>query len=469
MPLPDSPAFHLPPPTLPRRGMRGGLQRAAHAAASAAVPTDGTAPDGRRQQQRPAERLLSSYWAGAWKVAALVTAVLVIRLAEVVPRLSLVRPTVLVLLIAFLMHSSRSRPAAWRRVWQDGQLRRALGYVAVALATVPFALWKIPAISAVQGMVFDVGLIVILLLCPPTLLTVDRLLTAFPLLTSVYAVATIAAGRVVEGDRVTTSGMYDPNDLGALFCIALPMALALLLRAGLLKKALGLVCAAVLAYGIIRTGSRGGMLGMAAGVLTLLLGFNIRRFVPAAVALAIASPLIWANAPETFRRRATSIFELESDYNTTSSSGRMYIWGRGLTFFAANPLIGVGPGSFETRLGQDFREQGTTGAWHTAHNTWIQVLVELGVVGGALLFTMMWKTLRAGWHFYRPRRPSAGTRTGTAPPHHPEVFASMLAFCVTATFLSHAYQHLTFFVIGLGALVAQVHRFEQSAGAPERN
>jgi hypothetical protein len=280
MPLPDSPAFHLPPPTLPRRGMRGGLQRAAHAAARAAVPTDGTGPDGRRQQQRPAERLLSSYWAGAWKVAALVTAVLVIRLAEVVPRLSLVRPTVLVLLIAFLMHSSRSRPAAWRRVWQDGQLRRALGYVAVALATVPFALWKIPAISAVQGMVFDVGLIVILLLCPPTLLTVDRLLTAFPLLTSVYAVATIAAGRVVEGDRVTTSGMYDPNDLGALFCIALPMALALLLRAGLLKKALGLVCAAVLAYGIIRTGSRGGMLGMAAGVLTLLLGFNIRRFVP---------------------------------------------------------------------------------------------------------------------------------------------------------------------------------------------
>jgi hypothetical protein len=45
----------------------------------------------------------------------------------------------------------------------------------------------------------------------------------------------------------------------------------------------------------------------------------------------------------------------------------------------------------------------------------------------------------------------------------------MLAFCVTATFLSHAYQHLTFFVIGLGALVAQVHRFQQSAGAPERN
>jgi O-antigen ligase len=124
-------------------------------------------------------------------------------------------------------------------------------------------------------------------------------------------------------------------------------------------------------------------------------------------------------------------------------------------------VIGVGPGNFDTRMGRDFEEKGIVGAWLTAHNTPIQVLVELGLAGGVVFGALVWTGFRAGKRLYRSRRPG---RSG-ALLHYPEVTASMAAFCASSMFLSQAYSHLAFFVFAFGGYAARV--FDAELGPPD--
>jgi O-antigen ligase len=437
-----------------RRGMRGGLQRVAAAAQAATL-------DAARGAGQVATRAAAArYWSGAWAVAAALVAVLVVRVTEIYPRLALVRPAILTTGVALLLTAAFTPASARRALVRDPQFRRVLAYVGLAAAMVPLALWRGRSFSMVQTMaIFDVVLVGAVLLCAPTARTLERLLLTYVLATSAYALAVTSSGVRVEGDRLSTIGSYDPNDLAALLCTALPMACALVVRrgAGWLRP-VGLACAAILCYTVTLTGSRGGLIAMVAGAAVLVAGFNPARLVPAAIALVMAAPVVWSSAPETFRVRARSIFALEQDYNTQSTGGRQYIWKRGLVFFARSPVVGVGPGNFDTRLGRDFEAQGTVGAWHTAHNTPIQVLVELGIVGGALYALMFAAAFRAAARVYRVGRVPAAA----APLHYPELMAAFVSFCTSAMFLSHAYSHFAFFLVALGGYAARV--FDQELG-----
>jgi O-antigen ligase len=391
-------------------------------------------------------------------VAAALLAVLSVRVAEVIPALSAIRPAILTACVSLALLAVKTRAAAWRDLWRQPQYRRVLAYIGVVIVMIPLSLWPGRSISIAQTMVlFDILLVSAVMLCAPTRRTLERLLTTFVVSTTVYALAAIRAGAVVESDRLTTLGSYDANDLAALMCVALPMACALIVRrnAGW-HRIVGLACAPVLCFTITLTGSRGGLVAMIVGAVVLLGGFNPARLVPVALALTLAAPVVWNSAPETFRTRARTILALEEDYNTQSTSGRTYIWKRGVAFFVGSPLIGVGAGNFDTRLGRDFEARGTGGAWHTAHNTLIQVFVELGVLGGALFVALLVGCFRAAGRVYRAR----GAPVGTAAAHYPELMAGFASFCASGMFLSHGYTHLTFFLFALGGFATRVFDVE---------
>jgi O-antigen ligase len=106
-------------------------------------------------------------------------------------------------------------------------------------------------------------------------------------------------------------------------------------------------------------------------------------------------------------------------------------------------------------MGRDFESKGITGSWHTAHNTPIQVFVELGVIGGSLYVMMIAACFRTAARAYRMKRTLSG-----AVLHYPELMAAFASYAASAMFLSHAYIHFTFFVIGLGAYAARVFDVE---------
>jgi len=184
--------------------------------------------------------------------------------------------------------------------------------------------------------------------------------------------------------RRFAAGGADPNDLAMTLALALPMAwyLGMKYRQPLLRWACRLYLpVGVLAIGL--TGSRGGLL--ACMVALLIVPLAMTRLSPGRLTMAIAmlgisGALAVAYVPERLvQRLATTSAVLEEG----GLGGRLRLWRAGVRAFARKPLIGHGVSGFKTAVSPELgiRTQ-------VAHNSYLSVLVEEGIVG-LLLYLMM--------------------------------------------------------------------------------
>jgi len=149
----------------------------------------------------------------------------------------------------------------------------------------------------------------------------------------------------------------------------IPFALYFFTKSNTLGKMLGLTAFVLLLYGIYMTNSRGTMLALA-GItgLYLLIRFGgtkaiITGLILSPIALFIVSAF-----------RAVSSQE-------ASAMGRLWAWWDGLEMLKANPFFGVGSNNFLEHHGR------------VAHNTYIQLAAELGLLGYTLWVTTLFLTL----------------------------------------------------------------------------
>lgn len=397
------------------------------------------------------------YWRGAWPWAAALYILLVGRASEYLPFISQIRPVALACLVALWIHSRKTPSATWRVAVRNPQFVRFACYLGLAVITVPFSIWASGSVALIPVFVYGLVLLIAFLLTPADRKTFERVMDTILIGTGVSAAVTVVAGAVLEGSRLSGTGSYDPNDLAAFAVVLFFLALGRATRGRLVQKILFLGFALLFLAVTLKTASRGGAIALAVGTVVFLFGLGGRQFIVALLVAALAAPIGWQVAPETFRTRIATI-GAGDDYNTTTTSGRTYIWRRGIVFFAQRPIIGVGPGNFETRLGRDFADQGVIGAWHTAHNTVIQVFVELGIFGGVLLLTMLGTVIREVGRFWRPTWQGRRTALAAVGLHRPELLAAVLAYATAALFLSHAYSYLTFGIIAVGTYVGRVRR-----------
>lgn len=165
---------------------------------------------------------------------------------------------------------------------------------------------------------------------------------------------------LIQDGRIQYLGIFnDPNDLGMLFVIVLPMVFYLGTRGGLmgLRRLFWLAVAGVLLYAIFLTDSRGTLL--ATGAMAGL--FAWRRYGAFVAGLFGAAGLVAMMAlPSRLQ---------ELDVSEASAHGRIEAWYEGLQMFLSNPVFGVGTNQFSDlyRL--------------TAHNSFVLVLAENGIVG----------------------------------------------------------------------------------------
>lgn len=160
--------------------------------------------------------------------------------------------------------------------------------------------------------------------------------------------------------RIQYVGIFnDPNDLGMLFVICLPMAVYLARTTRVLKP-LWWVVAGTIVYGIVLTDSRGTLLACLA-----LLGVYVwwRRG-------AVVAGLLGAGALAGLMALPSRV--QEEGLTDDSAMGRVESWYEGLMMFREHPLFGVGPDMYSDlyRL--------------TAHNSFVLVLAETGIVGFTL-------------------------------------------------------------------------------------
>jgi O-antigen ligase len=140
--------------------------------------------------------------------------------------------------------------------------------------------------------------------------------------------------------------------------------------------------------------SRGGFLGLAA--LATYCWLRSPKKIASAALIALLAVLMIQVAPEKYGAEIRSIWEEGANEGTTGED-RLYIWGIGWDMFLDNPVLGVGGGNFPVRFGDYEGEQrlhGVTRVWRAAHSLYFTLFPELGLVGTAIFFALVYYTLK---------------------------------------------------------------------------
>lgn len=180
---------------------------------------------------------------------------------------------------------------------------------------------------------------------------------------------------LVEGDRAGWIGIFgNPNDLAYHLVVGVAMLLAA--SAAATTRARRFTWWALLApmfYAILLTQSRGGMLAAVVVVLFWLLR-SVKRaplIVGAAVTVA-ALVMVSPNNPWSRRTQASTAYGED-----VSARGRLDAWRTGIAIARERPLTGVGAGAF--MIAWPEFAPGDAGEVRSQHNTFIELLSELGV------------------------------------------------------------------------------------------
>lgn len=195
--------------------------------------------------------------------------------------------------------------------------------------------------------------------------------------------------------RVSIGGTYDPNDLALLVAMSIPFLFYWFWRGGMIAKAFVAAAFVAALFTIYRTGSRGGMLSV--GVVMLYILVRVREagwLFRGALALAMLVGAAFATQTSTFKLLVLGL--QGKDYNADDADGRLAIWQRGLGYIMRNPLTGVGAECFtEADQFLSGRKSYTRGVkYSTAHNSYIQLAVEVGLPATACWLLMLLAALR---------------------------------------------------------------------------
>jgi hypothetical protein len=254
----------------------------------------------------------------------------------------------------------------------------AIGVLSLGMFRVPKKLWTYVMLFCVLWMIWE--------------LAVSRrrqigLLIAFVLGSYVVAFATIQVYLTHGGSlrRFSATADADPNDLAMTLALALPMAWFLgTTHHQVLVRWLGRAFLPIGLFVIGLTASRGGMLAGLVGLT--IVPFTMTRLSPGRLAMAIAAiglsgAVAIAYVPErTVERLATTGAEVED----LSFGGRFKLWRAGLIAFTEKPIMGHGTSTFihAVRPILGVRAQ-------VAHNSFLSVLVEQGLIGFLLYMAML--------------------------------------------------------------------------------
>jgi O-antigen ligase len=147
----------------------------------------------------------------------------------------------------------------------------------------------------------------------------------------------------------------------------------------------------VLVAGIVASGSRGGVSAFALTALVLPFASGRRRATAVAVILLASLGVAWIGLGDI-----VSAFEVRG-----IQKSRVDLWVDTLPMVPDFPVFGVGLNAFSTAY--PFYQTALANHWvGEAHNEYLQVLLDLGLLGAVLVSTLLFLVFRAAWR-HAPR------------------------------------------------------------------
>jgi O-antigen ligase len=203
------------------------------------------------------------------------------------------------------------------------------------------------------------------------------------------------SGQQTFYNRYATTG-FDPNDLALTLALSLPMSYYLSLRQpGLIRW----VCRAQMIAAIgttFLTASRGGTFCMMIAlslILWTLPSLPVRNRIGIMVMLVIVAVGAVALVPATSWKRLGSA---AAEVSQGTLNSRTVLWKAGLDMFRDRPFGGIGTGAYPEASAKVIGRPWAFVA--VAHNSYLSVMVETGIIGLAFFvffLSMMWRAAGA--------------------------------------------------------------------------
>jgi O-antigen ligase len=297
--------------------------------------------------------------------------------------------------IALAAGRNLPKVASWRRTRHVGFVVMFLTWMALTLVWAPDPSFGSTAMLHLATAVLVFFLVLTFCTEPKH---VRWLMTAFV----IGAVLSILSGAITGGLQTSSAattasssegrlqgGTSDPNYLAAAIVPAMIFAGALASRRGLpLVRFLFMAAAAVLAFGLAATESRGGFLAVTiVSIAALATWKGRRRAIAAFIGVFILGAAAWFIASPSSWHRVT--------HADDGGSGRADIWQVAWRVVEAHPVVGVGLAQFPVvspnyilRPGALSRADLLVGKKIVVHNAYLQLWVETGIVGLLLLLAV---------------------------------------------------------------------------------
>ena len=187
----------------------------------------------------------------------------------------------------------------------------------------------------------------------------------------------------------------NPNPFGEFLVMLLPLTLALAVCSN--RKRGKVAAAGVFVVGLaalLMTYSRAGWVGFALSVALMVLYLRPALIPPLIALCVVAIPFL----PSAVWTRILTI----ANFNDTTTSSRFPLYEAALNLIRRAPLDGAGLGSDVVRQYiKDFRLYHGSAPFVHAHNLYLQVAIETGLVGAAAFLASIFATVKRGFRTVR--------------------------------------------------------------------
>lgn len=329
----------------------------------------------------PSERPDLAYWG-----ALIFTALLFFRPQDSITVLTPLHLSEVVAIVSLLALTVSRLSTGQPLLRMTPELVGVLGLAVVMVATAPFSIWPGGAFNSFLDVYLKVALIFILLThsirSPEMLRRMTWLIVLAMGYVALRGVADYARGiNLVKGGRLIgpiAGLMGNPNDFAMNMVTFLPFAIFTALgRESRFRRILAAVISALMIATIVFTKSRAGLLGLGVmGVVLVLQAGRLRAGL--LMAIFVGSLVAVPTLPSSIWTRISSIVNEDEDA-TGSREARKELMAQGWRTFLERPLTGVGVNQFK-----NYNPPERSVMWQETHNVVLQVLAELGIIGGAL-------------------------------------------------------------------------------------
>lgn len=250
----------------------------------------------------------------------------------------------------------------------------------------------------------------------------------------------------------------DPNDTAMLLVAGVPLAIYWFANTrNVLVKLFFAGAIPLLLVGIGLTGSRGGFVTLVVIALVIYIRRPSLKLTLAGMLMVVG---VVALAPESYWDRMQTLVSGKEEHGGRSLESRSMLLKKGVSLFSQRPVLGVGPGNYGNAYMDSVTSSGLVGSSGlsigsergiVAHNMYLELLVEIGLLGTVLFLAVIYRALRNLSGF--------GRKTGAQRKSFELGFAIALALggmLFAGMFLSQGKNSVLWFLVGLGFAAGQL-------------